>query len=293
LSPLNGNEPEVTVRAYKKDADGNDVLTSIKRYRLQFTNAAPRIDRFSLHREGGTDGDLDTISGRIVYPNLPGSLAITITWSDGTTSDGAIEARGGEYWFTANRHYAGAAPSTMVVLRIVSTTDSKVIALFEFNPPRSATNAPASPPVQAPSNPRHGDASPMLRPNRALALREGGSSSVTTSDLALAFGAGVLASTSRLKKDEQAADSDGDRDEETVAYAPPALWIDRALASSMQTQRTQVDVGWLKTPFRVDPKPAQPKPVVIHELGEHADGWLVASEAAARNDEGDWLELRE
>jgi hypothetical protein len=289
---LNGNEPEVTVRAYKKDADGHDVLSSIKRYKLQFTNATPRIDRFSLHRDGGVDGDVDTIGGRIVYPNLPGSLSISITWPDGTTSDGAIELKNGEYWFSANRHYAGSAPAGMVVMRIVNTSNSKVIGLFELNPPHAATNAPASPPAQPPANPRHGDASPMLRPNRALALGGEGSSSVTTSDLALAFGAGVLASTSGLKKKSEQAEDEQSDDGARLAFAPPAMWIDRALATSMQKQRTSVDVGWLKTPFRVDAKPARSKPVIVRELDEHGDGWLVASETA-RNDAGDWLELRE
>src|SRR5260370_17784070 len=89
----------------------------------------------------------------------------------------------------------------MVSLRFINTSNSKIIGSFELNPRSSTSLDPASPPVQGPaSNQRHGDAAPALRSDRAVAFRAPGGLAVTKSDLALMFGAGVLAVGGPLQK---------------------------------------------------------------------------------------------
>ena len=267
------NDSDVIVRAYRKGADGQDHLTSITRYRLEF-NGVPKIDKFSLNRADGTDGDIDTMSGRIQYPNLPGSVAVSVVWSDGTTSVGTVEQRNGEYWFSAVRNYNGKAPSAMVELRFISTATSKVVGFFEINPLSTTSNDPATPPQP---NQRHGDAAPAQRSNRAFALNASGGSAMAKSDLALMFGAGALG-----------------------VAAQPSLWLDRSLAKAIRRQQAApagrgpkgrpvavTDPAWLAAPYRVSGG----------DLGgwHEVDDWLIASDrgAAPAIDAADWLIVRE
>ena len=107
----------------------------------------------------------------------------------------------------------------------------------------------------------------------------------------------VLASTPAPNASAEA----GEGDDAPLALAPPALWIDRGLASALQGQRTPVDVGWLKAPFRIETKAEsragfkptlRPKPVAVAALGEDEEGWLVARDVANSPQGEDWLVLR-
>jgi len=293
LSPPGGddsNKTEVTVKAYKKGADGRDELTSITRYRLERGGVSARVDKFSFNRVDGADGNIDTVNGRIAYPGLPNSVAMSVIWSDGTTSNGAIEMKNGEFWFSAARDYTGKAPSTMIGLRFVNTATSKVIGSFEIQP-QSSTQL-------VPPNQRHGDAAPAARSDRALAYRAPGVLSVTKSDLALMFGAGVLAVGGGLQNSN-------------ARLEQPSLWLDRSLASAIRRRQARpanpvptrkpaatANPGWLAAPYRVPPKTA-PKGEAVRasDLREDVDGWLVATDPAivrARHAEAtDWLILRE
>ena len=189
-----GGNTEVVVKAFRKDAEGRNVLISITRYRIEVQGTAPRVDKFSFHRVNGADGDSDTLEGRVAYRGLPDFVTVVVVWSDGTTTVGVIQSKDGEFWFSAAHNYVGKASATMVGLRFVNPVNSKIIGSFEIKPQSSTALDPVSPQIQLPgSNQRHGDATPMHRLNRALALHTPGGSAVTKSDLALMFGAGALA----------------------------------------------------------------------------------------------------
>ena len=261
---------EVTVKAYRKGPDGSNELTSITHYRIEVDGISPRVDKFSFNRVDGADGDIDTIDGRIAYPDLPNSITVSVLWSDGSTSNGVIEARNGEFWFSAVRNYTGKAPATMVGLRFINTTNSKVVGSFEIKPQSSATLAPASPSIHgAAPNQHHGDAGPVHRSNHALALHAPVGAAVTRSDLALMFGAGVLAVGSGLQK---AATRPG-----RAQAGKPAV----AAASSK----------WLAAPYRV---PAGASADGNPDGWQEVDDWLVASDrGTAPPDTADWLIVRE
>jgi hypothetical protein len=268
---------EVVVRAYRKGADGRDELKSITRYRIEVDGMSPHVDGFSFHRVGGTNGDVDTVSGRISYRGLPSSVAVAVVWSDGTTSDGAIEMRDGECWFSATHNYAGEAPVALVGLRFINTANSRILGSFEIKPRPSTGLDPVAPTPAPASGQRHGDAGPAQRMNRALALHTPGSSAMTKSDIALMFGAGTLGVAAR-----------------------PSLWLDRSLAKAIRRQPapppglapkgTPVAVAnsaWLAAPYRVSGD----------DLGgwHEVDDWLMASDHGTRpaTDATDWLIVRE
>jgi hypothetical protein len=302
---------EVIVKAFRKGPDGHNELTSITRYRIEVQGTAPHVDKFTFHRGNGADGDVDTLDGRIAYRGLPDSVTVSLAWSDGTTSDGVIQAKDGEFWFSAVHNYAGKAPSTMVGLRFVNTANAKVLGFFEIKPQSSTMLDPASPPNQTPtSNQRHGDATPAHRSNRALAFHTPGGSAVTKPDLALMFGAGALAIAGGLQK-RNARPGVGRTSESghdaSLTVEPPSLWLDRSLANTIRRQRagsaSPVQTGrpivtakpdWLAMPYRV---PAATSADGIDGLGgwQEVDGWLVASDRGAVQaaDAADWLVVRE
>jgi hypothetical protein len=267
-----GSQNEVVVKAYKKGLDGRDQLASITRYRLEVGGAAPRIDRFTFNRSDASDDQIDTVNGRISYPGLPDAVALQVTWSDGTVSNGTIEFKDGEYWFSAGHNYTGKAPATMIGLRFINTTNSKGIGAYEINPQPAAQLNPTSP-QDVVRDRRHGDASsvPALK----------------TSDVALMFGAGFLV--------KQAA-------------GPASFKLDRLLAKTIRRGRSKragfgidarpverpCDRDWLATPYRVPPATT----AGIDGAGswQEVDDWLVASNRAtvqAAPDAADWLIVRE
>ena len=305
-SDSNGQK-EVVVKAFKKDADGHNVLASITRYRIVVEGTSPHVDRFSLHRTEGADGDIDTLDGRIDYRGLPDSVAVSIVWSDGTTSNGTIEKRNGEFWFSAVRNYAGKAPPALVSLRFMSTANSKIIGSFEIKPQSSTLLDPAAPSNHAPApNQRHGDAAPVHGSNREIALHTPVGSAVTQSDLALMFGAGALAIAGGVQKRSakpdagQADEFDPELDDVPTSVEPAPLWVDRSLANAIRLQQAgpanpvqmrkpvvAAKPDWLATPYRV---PAAGEVDGWHEV----DDWLLASNAVAQAaDTGDWLVVRE
>jgi hypothetical protein len=305
---------EVIVKAFRKGADGQNELASITHYRIEVQGSAPRVDKFSFHRVSGADSDSDTLEGRITYRGLPDSVTVTLVWSDGTTSDGMIQSRDGEFWFSAVHQYAGKAPSTMVGLRFINPANSKILGFFEIKPQSSTMLDPAAPPSQAPaSNPRHGDATPAHRSNRAFALHTPGGSAMTKSDLALMFGAGALAIAGGLQKrnaqPQAGRTSELEVDDASPIAELPVLWLDRSLASAIRRQQGASAAGlaptakpklaavkpdWLATPYRV---PAATSTGGIDDLDawHEVDGWLVASDRAAAHaaDAADWLVVRE
>jgi hypothetical protein len=154
---------------------------------------APRIDKFAFSRSEAADGEIDTVSGRISYPGLPGAVTMLVSWSDGTTSTGDLEIRDGDYWFSASHSYAGKAAVNPVGLRFINAVNLKVIGSYEINPQTAATLDPLSPP-QPTSDRRHGDAAPLLPARQhQTAANSPGRGPLTTSDMALMFGAGIVA----------------------------------------------------------------------------------------------------
>jgi hypothetical protein len=300
---------EVVVKAFKKGPDGHNELASITRYRVVVEGISPRVDRFSLRRTEGADGDIDTLDGRIDYRGLPDSVTVSIVWSDGTTSNGAIEKRNGEFWFSAVRTSTGKAPPALVSLRFVNTTNSKIIGSFEIKPQSSTMLDPAAPANQAPSNQRHGDAAPAHHANRAITLHTPGGSAVTQSDLALMFGAGALAIAGGVQKRNakpgvrQTDAFDPERDDGSTTVEPAPLWVDRSLANAIRRQQTvpanpiqmrkpkvAAKPDWLATPYRVPAAVSADGIDGWHEV----DDWLLAGNAVAQaTDTADWLVVRE
>jgi hypothetical protein len=311
LSPSGSDDSsgtEVVVKAFRKGINGRKELTSITHYRIELDGVAPRVDKFSLNRVDGADGDVDTLDGRIAYPALPNSVAVSVTWSDGTTSDGVIELKNGEFWFSAVRNYAGKAPSSLVSLQFINTTNSKIVGSFAIKP-QSTTLDPVSSPIQGPaSNQRHGEVIPAHRSNHALALHAPGGAAVTKSDLALMFGAGALAVGGGLQKATARPGVGDQAGDASPIVAQPSLWLDRSLAKAVRRQKARstdqeptaqpavaaTDPGWLATPYRV---PAAASAEGMDGLGgwHEVDDWLVASDQSAVRpaDAADWLIVRE
>jgi hypothetical protein len=311
LSPSGSDDSsgtEVVVKAFRKGINGRKELTSITHYRIELDGVAPRVDKFSLNRVEGADGDIDTLDGRIAYPALPNSVAVSVTWSDGTTSDGLIELKNGEFWFSAVRNYAGKAPSSLVSLQFINTTNSKIVGSFAIKP-QSTTLNPVSSPIQGPpSNQRHGEATPAHRSNHAFALHTPSGVAVTKSDLALMFGAGALAVGGGPQKATARVGVGGQADNASPIVAQPSLWLDRSLAKAVRRQKVRstdqeqtaqpaiaaTASGWLATPYRV---PAAVSADGIDDLGgwHEVDDWLVASDHGAVRpaDAADWLIVRE
>lgn len=185
LSPggSDGSSREVMVKTYRKGTDGRDELASITRYRLERAGVAPQIDKFLFKRVPSGENDVDTLTGRISHPGLPDSTLLVVNWSDGTTSTGSIEERDGEFWFSATHAYDGKAAARMVGLRFIDANNLRGIGAYDINPQPAASSEPVP-------RERHGDAMPAAGQQRKLAQADG--ASMTTSDLALMFGAGAM-----------------------------------------------------------------------------------------------------
>ncbi|MDO9297068.1 PKD domain-containing protein [Bradyrhizobium sp.] len=280
------NQTEVVVKAFKKGIDGRDELTSISRFRLEVGGVAPRIDKFAFGRSEAADGEIDTVSGRISYPGLPGAVTMLVSWSDGTTSTGDLEIRDGDYWFSASHSYAGKAAVNPVGLRFINAVNLKVIGSYEINPQTAATLDPLSPP-QPTSDRRHGDAAPLLPARQhQTAANSPGRGPLTTSDMALMFGAGIVA---------------------REAMGPMSFRLDRSLEKAIRRKQAgpagsvpsaKPDASgnsrdWLAAPYRV---PA----ATCSSPWQEVDDWLVTSERDitlhgqrdAIDGDADWLLIR-
>jgi hypothetical protein len=187
-----------------------------------------------------------------------------------------------------------------------------VIGSFQIKP-QSATLDPASPPSHgSASDPRHGDATPAHRSNRAFAFHIPGDSAMTRSDLALMFGAGALAvaggvpKRNALPQTERTSEPDRETEDTSPIAELPALWLDRSLANAIQRQQGVLAAGstqtrrptapkpdWLATPYRM---PAATSAGIDNVDGWHEDDdWLVAQDRAGTlaADTADWLVVRE
>jgi hypothetical protein len=288
LTPSGGeirNQTEVIVKAYKKGVDGRDELASITRYRIELSGVAPRIDKFTFNRSETADGEVDTVNGRISYPGLPDAMTMLVDWSDGTTSKGTLENREGEFWFSAAHVYSGKSGTHPVGLRFINAINLQVIGSYEIKP-ALATMLDSAPP-QAPDG-RRGDAAPWLPalPHQTAA-RALDARSLKSSDMALMFGAGIIAQQ---------------------AVGQSSFWLDRSLSKTIRRKQARnagsvpiakpgvSDPGqqWLATPYRVA------TPAIDSRPWQDLDGWLVRSKNGETADvvrdvteEGaDWLFIR-
>ena len=175
---------------------------------------------------------------------------------DGTTSNGVIEARNGEFWFSAVRSYTGKAPPALVSLRFVSTVNSKIIGSFEIKPQSSTMLDPAAPSNQAPApNQRHGDAAPAHHANRAIALHAPSGSAVTQSDLALMFGAGAACHRRRGAKARRRSRVSGQGAASSMMRSTTLVEPGRAVGRSLARRMLS---GGSMEPVASDPDAAKP-----------------------------------
>ncbi len=234
-SDRNGRDQgEVIIKTFRKGADGRDELASITRYRLEETGNAPRVDKFRFDRSSTADGEVDTVNGRVSYPGLPDTALLQIKWSDGTTSTGSIEEKDGAFWFSASHVYSGKAPLDRIGLRFINVATLKGIGSFEISPLSAASLSPA--PAQQPSpDQRRGDAAPAG--HEKAASHAAVNDPLKTSDMALIFGAGLVANQ---------------------ANGPASFRLDQLLERTIRRKRTTNGEkprdrthDWLAAPYRV------------------------------------------
>ena len=125
-----------------------------------------------------------------------------------------------------------------------------------------------SPAQQAPDG-RRGDAAPSLPGPHQTAARSVDGGSLKSSDMALMFGAGIVA--------------------QQAVTGQPSFWLDRSVAKAIRRKQARgagsaqiVKSGasdWLATPYRV------PAAAIDSQPWQELDGWLVTSEngVAARS----------
>jgi hypothetical protein len=215
---------------------------------------------------------------------LPDAVTMLVDWSDGTTSKGTLENREGEFWFAAAHIYSGKPGTHPIGLRFINASNLKVIGSYEIKALATTLDS-VSPSQQAPDG-RRGDAAPWLPAlQHQTAARALDARSLKSSDMALMFGAGIIAQQ---------------------AVGQSSFWLDRSLAKSIRRKQARnagsvptANSGvsdpsrqWLATPYRVATPDSRP--------WQDLDGWLVRSKNGETADvvrdvteaDADWLFLR-
>jgi hypothetical protein len=290
----------VIIKAYRKDANGHDVLAWVNRARVKGVHHTARIDKVSFDRTMVPGGERDAVTGQLIYGGELSGSALMVTWSDGTTSQAALEVRSdGTIWFAATHLYNGGAPVSAVALRLIDTATTRVLGSYAITPAdRHGANPHNTPPAR-PHSQRHGDARPaggVMTMAQADARTQ-----LSLSDMGLMFGVGALGAGARKARAIRRGDDAIRLDDGSARF-----WADPSLADGYR--RVTVDVDgrsaapladahldddWLVEAGRVTSGAERGR---AWQAFDH-DDWLVVSERnllqprrdAASGEGGDWV----
>jgi hypothetical protein len=209
------------------------------RYRVTTPGQGARVEDFTFERTALGDGDIDSVKGRLVYPGLSATHVLSVRWSDGTTSEGTIVFKDGEYWFFAEHSYNAKATANLINLSVLDPTSSKRIGSFDIAP-RASVGLPtkSDQPLQnsAPGE-KHGNAAPLGKSSYAdLRLEPASHAAFGVSDVGLVVGMGVLgAGYAGARKPASHRKSGASAGGVTPRRSEGRnFWLDRSLAKTIE-----------------------------------------------------------